>query len=245
MAFSIFSIFSGKGNKGHKQSQADTARITNILQQLVTDHTLLTVKLPGSDHSFISALLEIEPITRTLKFDELSPPDGHKLFLEKKAMLVKCQTRGADLAFHTDLIQTGKIRGIHWYDTTLPAQLDYVQRRKHFRARVRESQRISVTAQHGESGTSISGYISDISSLGICVMFNTSQKIERGDTLKRCRLRLPDGKHPCVDIDIRHSRSLPNERLLVGGRFSKPDANTRRMIDKLVRKLERNALRNT
>ena len=240
----MFGIFSGKGKKGGDRSLADTVRIIKILQQLVAERNMLTIKLAGVEKTFTSTALSIDPSAKTLRLDELTPEEGHALLLKKKSLKLSCQMQGADLAFNAKLLQTGKSGGIAWYDIGFPPKLDYEQRRKHFRAKVKESRRIVVTAHHEPSASSIKGTVNDISNHGICITFDTSVKIERGDRLKNCKLDSPDTKFPRVDLDVRHTRSRPGSKQITGCSFYKADASTLRTIEKFVRKLERDALRN-
>lgn len=248
MAFSFFNLFSKKGpatpaKSGGNTRLSDIVRIGNILQQLIDDRTLLTITIPGSEGSYTSSIFKVDRDKHRFSLDEISPVEGHKLFLRKKSLQVNGQSRGAVLGFTVDLKHLQSSNGIAYYEFDYPKSMEYVQRRAFYRAKLKSSQRISITTLHKESSISISGYVLDISTHGISVLFNSSRAIERGEILNLCRMRLPDGQKVTFDLDVRYAEKLPNERIRIGASFH--DINTRnlRLIEKFVRKIERDALR--
>ena len=246
MSFSFLNIFSHKSaasSRASKDTLTNPAKIGGLLQHLLDDRNLLSIKLPNVEHTFTSAILEVEKTHKTFTLDEISPDEGHQLFLSKKTLQVSGQSRGALFSFTVPLKRQDSSRGIAFYEFDFPATVSYLQRRASYRARLRDEQHISVTTLHNESSTSISGYVTDISNHGISILFNTERHIKRGDRLTLCKLRLPDGQQIIFDLDVRHAQSLPNERLRVGGRFLDLNRRSSQIVSKFVRKLERAALR--
>lgn len=244
MSFSFFNLFSHKPSaKGSRNALHNPARIGNLLQHLLDDRSLLTIRIPGNDNAFISAVLAIDKANKTFSLDEISPTEGHTLFLKKKQLQVNGQSRGALFSFTLALQKQGQSRGIAFYEFAYPETVQYMQRRAYYRARLKADQRITVTTLHRESGTSISGYVIDISSHGISIMFNTERSISRGDKQTMCKLRLPDGQKIMFDLLVRHAQHLPNERILIGGNFENMNSRNAQLVTKFVRKLERASLR--
>lgn len=250
MAFSIFNFFSKKASTTAQKSGSgsgvkltNAARIGNVLQHLIDDRTLLTITIPDSNDTYTSAVFKVDRKAHTFSLDELSPIEGHKLFLRKKTLQVDGQSRGAVLSFTVHLKDQHSAKGIAYYEFDFPKVMTYVQRRAYFRAKIKNSQRISITTLHKASSISISGYVLDISTQGISVLFNSPRNIERGEILTLCRMRLPDGQKVVFDLYVRYAQKLPNERIRIGASFHDINTRNQRLIEKFVRKIERDTLR--
>jgi c-di-GMP-binding flagellar brake protein YcgR len=247
----LFDIFSRKPSprqppaksKSSKDTLSNPAKIIGLLQHLLDDRTLLTVRIPGVDNNFTSAVLAVDKKNKTFSLDEISPAEGHTLFLDKKELQVNGMSRGALFSFTLQLQKQGTSRDIAFYEFDIPESVKHIQRRAYYRVRLKADQRLSVTTLHKDSDTSISGFVIDLSSHGICVLFNTERHIQTGDILNLCKLRLPEGQIVTFDLDVRNVQTMPNERIRVGGSFINLNVNNVRLLEKFVLKLERESLR--
>lgn len=248
MAFSFFKLFNKKGAATSSRSSggsklSNSARIGTVLQHLIDDRTLLTINIPGSNETYTSAVFKTDRKAQTFSLDELTPIEGHKLFLQNKILHIHGQSRGAVFSFTAELKALHTSNDIAYYEFDYPRSMDYVQRRAYYRAKIKNTQRVSITTVHKESNSSISGYVLDISTRGMSILLNTVRRIDRGDILTLCRVLLPDGEKLNFELDVRYSQDLPNERVRIGASFHDINTRNQRLIEKFVRKIERDSLR--
>ena len=244
MAFSLFNIFRNKkADSSDGDLVTNSLRIGSILHQLYEDGTLLGVKVPGNDKSFTSSVIEFDRRTETFSLDEISSEEGHELFLKKKKLKINCLSRGSLLSFTVSLKKLSSANEIGLYIVGFPKSIKAVQRRAYYRARVNSYERIRVTTVHESSGAPLSGYVLNISTHGISLAFNSSRNITRGDILTLCQMKLPEGQQLTFDLNVRNSQKLPNDRVRVGAIFREMKRHNQDIIEKFIRKIDRDTLR--
>lgn len=121
--------------------------------------------------------------------------------------------------------------------------MNYIQRRSYFRAITGSAKKITVSTFHDASRGTITGHIIDISPYGACIVFTSSSMMHRGDILKMCRLKLPDGQAVSFTLEVRYAKKLLHGRVRIGGLFKDLSKQSQEHIERLVRILERESLK--
>lgn len=219
-------------------------QILSLLQRIHEGRCLLAITLNGDAHQFNSALLEINAEQAYLVFDELKPDSGHNLFLQQQRCQVRTSLKGVTVSFTATLIASGQQNDIAYYRVALPDTISYGQRRAHFRPRVSRAFNTDVQIDLPGGGT-ISGTLQDISLGGLRIKANERDTLDLnvGASLT-CRFQLPGSDPIECRIDLR-SVTRGADGCQFGGQFQGLDPLQRRILQKFITLLERDAIRKT
>lgn len=217
-------------------------QILALLRRLHQDRCLLAVTLPDDKHIYSSALLEIHPEQDLLVLDELKPDTGHAGLLQGRSCRVRGELKGVTVAFAASLIEAGIRNGIAYYHMTLPATVNYGQRRAHYRPRVALALRTPVEFTLADGGT-LTGTLLDISLGGLRVKLDGEAAGLGISTELPCRMQLPNGTELSCAIESRFVSGSPMNQL--GGRFLGLQAAQRNLLQRFIRELEREELKKT
>ena len=219
--------------------------ITRLLQLIERRQVLLNVQWPGERRLYATALLGIYPEHGLIVLDELSPPDGHDKFLERGELTAVGRLEGVSVKLTTRLQETRSKDGVAFYKCAFPAQIYYLQRR--------ESHRVNLVGlptpfqgQLDRAGEEriVTGTVGDLSAEGVGLLLEGDVPLQVGETLNRCRIRLPQGGDVSFDLEVRFAAYLPTRRSTrVGARLLNVDKFSRHRIEATIARLERDLAR--
>lgn len=219
----------------------DPARITRLLEKLARQKTPLTVRIPGHDERYTSCTVEVE--RPYVLLDELMPSTGHKLLLRERSLTVSCKLDGVDIRYIASLERVDEQDNLVTYYMILPGQLEYKQRRQHYRVHIPISKLLRVVIGDGKD-TVNEGALHDLSLGGAGIIFPvTSITAEIGE-LCECAFELPDSEWLYCTVEFRYSKSISSqERQLIGARFIDLAPAQTRLIGRCISELEREFIR--
>ena len=234
------------GPRPSQDSVTEREEILHVLRSLVKGHKLVTVRLPGSDQTFSSTLLELDPRGGTLLMDELNPKAGHALIADVREFKLDTRVSGTDIAFAGRVAAIDTSGKIAAYRVPLPTRVGVHQRRAAFRADVDLGAHIPVyleTLDHA----SVTAELRDVSlgGLGLEIRRRPVNPLEAGQRLPSCTIQVPEGEPIRVQIEVRFIGRMRNAPTLrMGARFVDPSPQCRRAIRQLVAALDRKRAKN-
>ena len=218
----------------------DPARIISMLSHIEQDHTLLTVALPGSEHLYNSALLEVSRDPGSFLLDELHPHLGHLQLQAVQRAEIRARYRGVEVSFTSSLIEVGTTDGVAHYRMSLPELLHYRQRRADHRVKVGNAHIIPVHL--GFEETAVRGQLWDISAGGASIRLTEPlpQMFAQGDIIPRCAIELTPAQAISGGLEIRLLRHDESRaQWVLGGRFIGLAPAHRKNIERFVAGLDR------
>lgn len=223
----------------------DPVKIRGLIERILANRSLLSVRIPSVSGTFNSMVLEIDPGSHWIMIDELHPAEGHAKFITQKKLSVYSEFDGVDIRFDSTLIEVGTQQNIHFYKIHLPNTLKYFQRRSAYRVRVLRATEIPVIIMV-TAGEYSKGALYNISSGGLGIKFTRKlpRTIEHGQHIPECEIRFPDGEKFVCALEARHLMSIrDNEHALLGARFIKLNTVQQRTINRFIASLERESRR--
>lgn len=224
----------------------DPQRIAALLLKAWQARALLNVSITGSSEIFTTAILSVDETAGDMLLDEFNSAVGHKLLDEQCHFRAIIRLKGVELSFRAQV--TAVIPAVEKepasYRVALPTLLRYGQRRGAYRVAVPVvSNPITVKVQR-ENGKFYEGKVSDISLGGIGAVFTKGFPTTFGDILPECHVRFPEGDVIRVQLEVRFA-ALDDDtgRLRFGGRFIQLGNTERRLLQRWVVMLDRQAAR--
>lgn len=205
-------------------------RIITVLQALKEDHQLLSVSVAGCRASATSVILGVHESRNCFLLDELSVPDAHRAFLQRRKALIETRVQGIELRFTCRLLTAGTASGIALYQVAIPTQMKRVQRRAHFRLCLAPGLAVPVSIPRPEGGQ-LSGEAFDLSASGIGLFLRTRNIPDRGRVLRDLSIALPGTRPLVTDIEVRFATlNSPQHMLRLGARFVGLDRQRERKL---------------
>ncbi len=221
----------------------DKTRIYILLQRLVDKRALLTIKLKDKNQAYTSAILEVNRDDNFIILDELKPEEGDRLLRKDPALHIDSYLDGVNLRFNAKVSDFGIDNNIPFYKLSIPAALDYHQRRQAVRIRLSAANPIPITFTTDE-GKSFNGEIEDISIGGLRARFrqNLAHTLEAGAKIK-CTFLLPPDKREKLNCEfiirvIKHDKNKIRPAFL-GGQFVDLEKSIERDLQRMIMSLQR------
>lgn len=219
----------------------EPAKISKLLERMQNAHTLLSVRVPGSNLAYNSMILQIDAGREWITLDELHPGEGHTRLLEARKLTANGDFDGVELVFDATVIEHDKQSNIYFYRVSFPQRVKYFQRRSSYRVRVLKSSSLPVILVVDASNY-LQGQLHNVSAGGVAIRFTRPLPgiIQRGQLIPECELRLPEGEKIVCSVEIRHvAREGQTSNTLVGARFSKLGTVQQRTLNRFIASIER------
>lgn len=226
------------------QNVDDPIHIMALIQRMVNERLFVTVALSDGEEHYNSTVLRLEQEDGVFLLDELYPENGNAVLLEQGWLRLSARFDHASITFTAQIRGTGEEAGIRFFRVELPARVDYAQRRSRFRVPVDSLQDVPVMLETA-SGESTLGSLHDISANGLSIVIAAegSPRLEVGDPIPYCVVRLP-GEAPVVgEAEIRDVRSDEGGHAIVGARFVAIERQVQQRIERFVADAERELLK--
>lgn len=223
----------------------DPERIASILQRLLDARALVSARVPGSDETFLTALLGVDRRERAFRLDELSPRRGHEIVLVERSLRAASRLEGVDVVFSATVATVTDQRGIAVYRLPFPHVLHHHQRRSSFRAPVGAGRTVSLRAAHPQAGALV-GEVRDLSAGGLRLRIQLPEglALAPGDALSDCAVVFPDGRALLCDLEVRHlSRQEGSRWTRIGARFLRLHRRDQNTLAQFIVQLERERLK--
>lgn len=241
MAFSLFNWFTSDNNKNQPDNLITApTKIAALLQHLIDDRVLLTIKISGCGETFSSTIIEIQKKDGVFLLDELIPKIGHDLLMSTKTLSIQGHGDGPSLSFIATLQETGNSTAAIHYQMYFPTSIKRREKRANFRARVYPAKQVNVTFYH--KNKVLYGYIYDISAVGIGLIAESAGVVQRGDDFELCRITLNKDETITVNLSVRRILKLSNNQTRIGCVFTNLNQKSKKLISKFVNTIERDNL---
>jgi len=196
-------------------------RIIAVFEQLKASHELLSVSVAGCRAPATSAILGVNENRNCFMLDELSLPETHRAFLEHRKAVIQGRLHGMELRFACHLLRAGSEGGIALYEAAIPARVQSVQRRAHFRLPLIPSLAVPVNVPR-LGAKPVTGQAFDLSAGGLGALLQTRNIPNRG---------LPQSRPLSANIEVRFARLDSTRHMLrLGGRFVGLDRKQERRL---------------
>jgi len=219
----------------------DRHEIHTLVDRLIKERVPVTVLLPEHEGFFSSVLLALDREAGVLTADELFPARGHAAIMPGVELRVLSRLDGIELRFRAKVVAISPAQPSATYRLSIPAGLDYQQRRNAFRVPV--SPVLAIPVQLGSGDTSAAGTLVDISHAGLRVALRGQRELPPDEPLD-CRIDLPPG---VVSAQVEPCHSEPDRRGLgvvyLGLRFIALSRDQQRLISRFTAHIQRDRLR--
>ena len=222
-------VLTVQGNRA-RDAVSGRKRIIAVLEQLKASHELLSVSLAGYRTAATSAILSVSDDRNCFLLDELSDPELHRSFLEQRKAVIRGRLHGMQLRFACRLLNAGSEGGIALYEVAIPAKLQSVQRRAHFRLPLIPNLAVPVSVPRLQ-GKPVTGQAFDLSAGGIGALLQTRSIPSRGEIVSGLSISLPQSRPLSANIEVRFARlDTTRHSLRLGGRFVGLDRKQERKL---------------
>jgi c-di-GMP-binding flagellar brake protein YcgR len=219
----------------------EQTRITRLLAQLARRHTPLTVRIPGHKARFTSCTVDVEQSHVLL--DELMPSSGHDLLVKARKLKVSCKLDGVEIEFIASLARADQQNKLLTYYMNLPTQMEYRQRRQHYRVHIPMSKLLRVIIDEADTAMH-EGVLHDLSRSGAGVLFSANNIILEHGQQHECAIELPEADWLYCTVELRYSKDTSKQKQqLTGAHFIDLHPAQTRLIGRCISELEREFIR--
>lgn len=221
----------------------DKTRIAALLQKLLEQRVLITIKVQDQPSPFTSAIIEVNRDEGLFVIDELKPEPGNELLKQHPEVHIQGQLGGVLLSFSCVVQESGVENDIPFYRLLIPAELDYHQRRQAVRVKLSAATPLPVTFTDPQ-GKQYAGEVEDLSIGGLRARFSETlpQQLEAGGELSCSFLIPPENKDKlnCKFIVrvIKHEKEGQRPAFL-GGQFVALEKQMERRLQRAIMTLQR------
>ncbi|TAJ94394.1 MAG: hypothetical protein EPO31_09595 [Gammaproteobacteria bacterium] len=225
----------------------DPTRIAGMLREMQNGNSTIYLDLDESESSYITEIVDVNEAERRLWLQELVTREAHEKLLAARKFYAHTFLHSVVTGFACALIRAvapGPRQKYLRYEIAFPDHLDHLQRREHYRVKVRlvMASQVSLLMLDGRS---LSGSLRDISQGGIKIMIQErlDEPIDPELRLVNCEFQLPSGEIVHCKAEIRATYLNQDETIkALGVKFLDIDREIRKAIAKYVATLERKSL---
>lgn len=218
--------------------QRELAPLLDSLQRHQVPVNLLSAHASAPEPSL---LLASSPEQAQLIFDAPRNLNGG-LYQPGTIITAMAVWRGAELRFDAEVTGTAQYQSYPALHTAWPAKIVTRQRRKAFRVRIGEdmSSRLDL---YDESGNRIRGQLTDLSLGGFGALIDHKVPLSMGEGIDSA-LEIENDLSLFTSIELRAMRTPPKGRFMrIGASFTELTAKQQTQLERLLRALERHAIR--
>ena len=218
-------------------------RITTLLGRIKDARGSILVHFEKNNNQFSSAILDINPKTETVVFDEILPNEGHDLLLKLKQFNVTARIDGVSIHFKCALKTANSKDEIASYSVQYPVRILYEQRRDSFRVPVSDRTAVPMTIST-ETENVYEAYLIDLSSSGIGAYVEENEELTEYGKSYYCKIHLPKGDFVTSEFELCFVK--PDDKMKqiqIGGRFVNLSSPQRVLLERFIMTLQREAIK--
>ncbi len=222
---------------------ADPLQQAQILRQLLDNRCQLSVKVPGSESTFVSTVLSVNRDENSMELDELTPEPGHLLAVNSQQLEVSTTLLGVLVSFSVRIARIGQEGGNWVYVAHFPNELVYEQQREYYRIYMGMMARPTIEIRLDDQ-TVVKGELANISLGGALAQLPPQFDLEIGDQRHGCKIKFAKNDVFEVDVEIRHLQPDPKTNAVKAGLlFVGLDQQQLRALQKHTANIERQNMR--
>jgi len=215
------------------------------LGRLQREHQLVKLNIVGTDNSFNSMLVSIDPAKQTMLLDVLHPDTAHQQLIKKKDFNFNVESDGVKISFNGTIQKLVEDDGKPAYFVNFPDKLLYKQRRQAFRAPISKGDLLSITLTDTEMTKSCKGIIDNVSRGGLCLQIDHGENwhFEKFSILSAQFFTTENIEIIC-DIEVRNIKpDQVYKHTKVGVQFKNLDKQQKRHIQNFALRMERQMIK--
>ena len=216
----------------------ETAKLMHRIQN---SRAMLTVNIPGSEDSYLSAVLDVNDDEGYIVIDELNTPAGHRALCLMKHLEISTRLEDREIKFQCELAAEGEDNGISYYKIPFPENLEHQLRRKHLRIAAPRGKRLAVH-MHTELEDLVTGELIDLSSGGFSALLSreSADKVRHGDLVPKCMLYLGGPEPIEAELEIRYCEDKRyHSKPRLGGKFINMPQTSERRLQRYISQIDR------
>ncbi|MNO74398.1 Flagellar brake protein YcgR [compost metagenome] len=216
------------------------------LQMLMDSHDPLVIAFADRQQRFQSYVVEVDRAANRIALDELMPNDGERYLQNAEPFRIEASHEGIRIVWECrQAVTFDELDKHRCYWLPLPEEMLYHQRRNAYRAKLKQSEQVSVELGGEKLKAGLQGKLLDISATGCKLRFerDIGNRLQPGEVYERCTLRLPFGTIT-VGVEVRYVKY--DEKLdasFAGLRFHRIAGLEQRQVERFVYQLQREARR--
>lgn len=199
-------------------------KIVPLLKALTKKPDLITVKIPNSEQSVLTAVLDVLPDRNLIILDYGPNESLNNKLLEAERLICTTRHEMVETRFSCTSVQKVRYKGAPAFAASMPTSVFYLERREYFRIKplISHPAYISFTLENEQV---IKLKITDIGVKGLAFLDNGYLSwASVGDRFENCKLTLPANPSVLVTLEICYrsnsSKAEDNDSAnRMGGRF--------------------------
>ena len=218
----------------------------DILSRLASNHCQVEVKQTNKDGFTtsigVSEILNFIPEKNSLLFDAIN----HQAIQENNRLKIFAKQNGIDIHFSVNISNIVKRNHLNYFNTNLPDEIIYKQRRQQYRVELQNLWKIPVTLISKKIKKPLTAYIYNISAGGMKVRssiedFNSIKK----DSVIETLIQLPNNTSVQCKLQVRQTQVNTKAGFQqLAGQFLNLDSKQEKTIQSFVNTVERNIIKN-
>jgi len=225
----------------------DPIHITAILARLENNHCQLQIEEFNRDNTIqllgISEILHIDSTKNNILFDALNQSS----ITAEQHIKVFAKHDGVEINFNAKVTGLTERNHITYFNTDIPGEITYKQRRQQYRAELQNLWKIPVTLLDKKINSPLTAYIYNISTGGINVRSSTDNLIQiKQGAIIETLIQLPSAKNIQCKLQVRQIKSDQKTGLQqLAGQFIGLAPKQGKSIQSFVNSVERNRIKTT
>ncbi len=212
-----------------------------LMRRIQNSRAMLTVKVAGSEDTYLSAVLDVDAEEGYIVIDELNSPSGHRALCVIKQLEISTRLADREIIFQCAVTAIGEDGGVSYYKIPFPENLEHQLRRKHLRITTPRGKRLAVH-MHTELQDLVTGELIDLSSGGFSATLSreSADKVRHGDLVPKCMLYLGGPEPIETELEIRYCEDKRyHSRPRLGGKFINMAQSSERRLQRYISQIDR------
>ena len=220
-------------------------RIHSLLSQCAKQRVQLHFSLNRRGEFFSAELEKLDETHACLYFSELRPRLGQRLLRGTRRLQIFTQLNGSEINFEADVIRVKSALFRTRNCLAMPKKIKYFQRRQDHRVHISMAMDVHASINSSD-GDALRGQIRDLSSSGMRVQFyqSTPGRFDQLPIVQDCVIALPEDEPIRCRFTVHHMQhNQRNRGFAVGGSFDALHPEQKKMLQRFLARVEREALR--
>ena len=217
------------------------SEIKALLEKLLVNHTLLSIRLDNRSRTFGSMILEVNNQQNYLVLDEFYPRNEITESLTGNHLLIETKLNGVDIRFKTFVTAVAEKDNTEYYKVSYPTYVHHHQRRATYRANVGVSDSIPLALSTTDN-VLMHAELCDISLGGIHARIKSPMfdKLSVGSELPTCIIQGHNGKKIVSSLEVVRIEQNQAPRLpRMSAKFTRIAPRDKHELARLIATLDR------
>jgi len=219
-----------------------------LLNAMKKKPDLITARIPSSDLSVMTAVLEVLPKKNLVILDYGSNEKLNKKLLAEERIVFTTRHDMVETRFSCDNVKRVKYKGEPAFAALIPASIMHLQRREYFRIKPLIQHPVYVSLLREDQ------YPLKLKAIDICIKGLSLEdsgsvlKVSEHDHIENCKLTLPANPSLTVNLEVRYTTNILSKEgqaaNRIGGRFTNFNQSDEFTLQRFINmvQIEKNAI---